>query len=532
MSERGQRIFKWIVWIVILLLFAYKVVTFGMRLSKNEEKSAPSTTITADILEPTELVQIPKGELGALSADVDALVAEESIETQFVVMANPSNESIELYCNDESVGKMYDDGTHGDTVKGDGFYSLTYSVTSSEGDILSYYAQLGKKKSNTVELKTYAAPTEEDVANLQNTSDVIEELEAEYEENGYIPEDKYDEFTNAAYEEVKKYAEENNIGISEIEKMDDGLYVLFDSGLQYVYTIKKEGSEEGDDEVYLSVRALEPYRNSGDTPLASFEGSAELIDDTLNGAVFDMNYSDADVTFDNIKAAFQPNSFIIWHGHGGYNEKTGSFLVTGVDDSFLSELAHTTDVVTGRVICAGGRLAITYKYFNKHIKDLSNSFVYLGGCHTGEDKYLMSVMCWKNADVVVGFSDTVKSSYDCNCMKTMTEELCTIDPETEEYKTVGVALNICGQMYGYDDGDDTPARLMYMGDSDYRIDNLIPAKYNPPTIDTPDLDKVGKDVQDKVDKTIDDAVDKAVNSFMDRLQKSIDDWFEKNCGSC
>lgn len=537
MSERGQRIFKWIVWIVILLLFAYKVVTFGMKLKVNElTVTVPKQSTDANIIEPIDPIKIDKDGLGVLSADVDALVENEQTDVQFVVMANPKNMDVELYCNDELVGNMFDDGTHGDSRKEDGFYSLVCSVDPEKDETKSYYVKLGNNKSNSIELKTYSAPTEEDMSAMQSTVDTIVSLEEEYAEDGYIPEEKYDDFVDAAYDEAKKYAEENNIGISEIEKTEDGLYVLFDSGIQYVYTIKKEGSEEGDDEVYLTVRTLEPYLTSGNdelASLASFASSAELIDETLDGAVFDMNYTDYDVTFDNINAAFQPNSFIIWHGHGGYSEKSGSFLGTGVEAKTLTQLGHTADLIAGRMVVTGsGRLAITYKYFNKYVKDLSNSLVYLGGCHTGQDGYLMSVMMWKNADVSIGFTDSVLSVYDCNNMRTMTEELCTYDFDNEQYKTLGQAMYTCINTYGADDGDNTPARFVYMGDSEYTIDRLIPAEVKLPDIETPDVDKIGKDVQDKVDKTIDDAVDKAVNSFMDRLQKSIDDWFEKNCSGC
>ena len=536
MSERGQKIFKIVVWIVLVALIVFQSIRVGLRIV-NEGDEEYSASRREDMLAATPIVGLTDSVMGELFSDADGVMLGDQNEVCFYVSANPKRSKVYLYSEDEKIGEMKDDGENGDEKAEDGIYSLVVEVTGEPGSVKSYHVKIDKEESNSVEVRIFDELKEEDFAEMQATVDSIIDIESKYEVDGYIPDELRDEFIEEIYNAAIAFSEENNIKILTIEKTNDGVYILFESGIQYIYTIKSQDSEAGDEEVYLSVRTLEPYlsTSSGSSQsLASFADSANLIDETLDGAAYDMVFNDEDVTFDNIKKAFQPDSFIIWHGHGGYSDRTGSFLATGQEATLLSQTAHSIDMLAGRVVVTGGgRFAITYKYFNKYVKNLEDSFVYLGGCHTGQDRKLMSVMMWKDADVVVGFSDSVLSVYDCNVMKTMTEKLCSIDPETEQYYTISRALYMCTLLYGTDDGDDTPAELMYMGNEDYRIDLLIPAQWNPDIdIETPDLDKVGNDAKKDLDKKIDDKINKIADSLLKKIEDAINKWLDAACSGC
>ena len=335
-----------------------------------------------------------------------------------------------------------------------------------------FYALSENKKSNEITINTYQEPTEDELKSEKSILDQLKAIEKEAGVNGYVPTSDIPIVIDEMYNAAKKMAADDGLIVEEIEKNQYGVTVRFESGITYVYTIEQEGVEEGKGNTELSVVTLEPYvssRGSSDAhPLTSFSSKSEYIGEAVKNVKFTQAYNDEDVTFENIKKAFLPNSFIVWHGHGLYS-KDESYLATGEIATIKEMAKHTMDLVTGKMVVTGSdRFAVNYRYFNDVVDDLSNSFVYLGGCHTGQDKYLMSVMRWKNADVVLGFTDSVLSSYDCNVYYELVDNLCSIDT-TGQYTKFSDALAVTLNDCGHDDGDDTPAKTIFMGNEDYRF---------------------------------------------------------------
>lgn len=499
--------------------------------------------------------KLKKGEIDTLYSDAAGVIADTAIPVTFSVKANPGSLSkVKLFCNGEDIGIMNDDGKEGDSVADDGIYSLSYEITADKDiDVLNYSAALGKNESNIVSINVYQELSEDKIQAVYNADDELAELEGKYKVNGYVPDNKKEQVIDEMYSSISDIAKKEGVGISELTKTEYGISVTYDNGIHYVKTLASPDSENDPDssveeeKIYVSVKRMEPYA-SGEDSLKTFDEEARLIGDTFEGVSYTDIYENEDVTFEHIEEVFQPNSFIIWHGHGGFDGKN-SFIVTGEKDTIGNELKHTIDLITQRMIVTEDkRIAVTYRYFDHYLKDLSDSFVYLGGCHTGQDKYLMSVMMWKNAEVVVGFTDEVYSRYDCNIMNEMTKNLCMKSNVTSYYNTIDEAIEAAVRKYGVcdDEHKKSPAFLKYMGNKEYRITDNIPKEYTPiigknkgnnggkDSIDKR-LQDARKAIEGKIDeliKAINEGIINILNNMLIRFVRFLDEFLMETCGGC
>lgn len=557
MSERGQKIFKWIVWISIFLSVIIYISVGVMKYMDAPDEVEEVSMTHEDVagVMPVEMMgNVAENSLGELYADTDGLLINKENAATFIVKANVGDKStISIFENEELIGEMHDDGLDGDEKAGDNIFSYSLTISPENEDDIVFYAELVNNKSNEIVLSVYDEPTEEEINNANDLFVQLKSIEEAASTDGYVPLADYSTVISELYDTAERLSEERGIGIKSITKNKNGITILFDTGIKYAYILKQDGAEEGDDSVYLSVMTLEPYLNSieGATSLPSFSPQAQKIEETVEGASYELVYNDSDVTFDNINSAFQPNSFIIWHGHGGYTDDGESFLGTGEPATTGQQLKHTIDLVAGRlVVTSNDRFAVTHKYFSKNIDDLANSFVYLGACHSAQDKMLLSVMIRKNADVAMGFTDSVLASYDSGIINALIDKLCTLDESGEEFIPMKTALGYAKKACGDNDGDETPAKPIYMGNPEYKIDRAIPKKPQLPDLsslsdtsdlsDLPDLpdppeikNPIDTDkITDAVNQKIDDTVNQVTDTFMNRLQNAIDRWINENCGNC
>lgn len=524
MDDKGQIIIKRITWAVIIIIVVVfiglkvKNIFFGKSTQSDESPNSMSPVNLAD--------DVGDNSFSDLISNVSGLVVDTENEVILrVIKGENVKEDIELFQDGSIIGIMHDDGKNGDSLANDGVYSYQTMLTPDKPNVdVVFYAKAGSITGNELKLSVYSIPDEKEIQKESSLFERLKEIEKKYAVDGYVPKDKYPVAVDELYDYAQSLSYDNNVRIREITKNYDGISILFDSGFTYVYTFKQEGSESGDGEVKLTVVTLEPYANADEDRLRTFTSQAEQIADTLWDQTSVKIFGDMYVNFENIKNSFQPNSFIIWHGHGGYTESGDSFLCTGVEASISNQLLYTVDFLTGKMlITSDNEIGITYRYFDSNIKDLSNSFVYLGGCYTGKDSYLMSVMLWKNAEVSVGFTDSVRSSYDCNIISEMVDRLC--EKHDGRYRTISYSLGCAVEKYGDNDGDDTPAYVKYYGNEEYRIDDIFPKELDLPT-------DVVDDIQSQVDDTINDTVDKTANDISNTIQDSISSIILGSCEGC
>ncbi len=573
------------------MLFALLVLAILYYINKSLDDAATEIAETQIPEEEIEGVmpidpisELDENSIGELWADATGLLINEENSMSFIIEANVGKDSvISLYENGELLGNMHDDGKDGDGKEGDGVFSYSLVLSPQKLDDILFHAEYEDQKSNDVVLKVYDMPTEDDVIKADELFDQLKGIEEVALVDGYVPVDKHEEVVNEMYDTALRLAEENGIGIEDISKDYDGITILFDSGLTYVYDLEQEGVLGGGNETYLSVVTLEPFINESASRKFSCFDNARQIVDSIEGASYEKRLNTEHVTFENIEAAFKPNSFIMWNGHGGYDDRWNSksmTLLTGVPCTIEEEIKHSVDNMLGRVYFykKAGRLGITYRYFNEYVDDLTNSFVYIGACNPGHDRKLFGVLCSKNAEVVLGYTDTVYTEYDDGILGTLVEKLCTIDETDGDYMVISKALyyaidemgeddevwvknekyykqyNISncnlsvdenGQYYwSYKDNNGTikqleyytPSKPIYMGNPDYRINELIPKEIK--LID--DLHKLSdiknpisvNKIKDNVEEKIDSTVDQVTESFWERLNKALNKWLIESCGNC
>ena len=75
------------------------------------------------------------------------------------------------------------------------------------------------------------ASPDKDMADIEKFTEAYHKISSKYKEDNVIPEDKY----NIIYEEMKNFAEENKIKLSKIKVEENHIYVLFGSGINYIY---------------------------------------------------------------------------------------------------------------------------------------------------------------------------------------------------------------------------------------------------------------------------------------------------------
>ncbi len=254
--------------------------------------------------------------------------------------------------------------------------------------------------------------------------------------------------------EVMQIAENkfNQGTVTYYEKGLDCVYMEFSTGMGYVYLPKIADVDSSGDN--LEIATIQPfYTNYIDERGSQYVKYMSVVDDAArevegfiseysfddNGGNDD-NYDDEEVDIDMLKD-FPQYSIIIWHGHGGYTEKVGSFLVTSVLSTIEVEYENWDDFETKRLILSGGgRAFVTKDFFDYYLEDnsLEGSLVYLGTCSSGVDARLAHSFINKGAEAVVANSGVIGTKFNLAVIETVFRELCTVN--NDEYTTLREAV--------------------------------------------------------------------------------------------
>lgn len=218
---------------------------------------------TYSVLNPEEpvsiLSDIDEHSIGNLYSDATGVLSDQETTALFFVGAKPDlNSKVELYCNDNLVGEMNDNGENGDARKGDGIYSCLVNMVSDNDDN-TFFVSMGEKKSSSLIISTYDEPTEEELYKESNLISSLSEIEKENAVNGFIEEENLNTVIDTLYSSALKNAEENELIIKNIEKKDNGISILFDSGVGYIYDVKKKDIDASGKDVYVILLCRIPF---------------------------------------------------------------------------------------------------------------------------------------------------------------------------------------------------------------------------------------------------------------------------------
>ena len=278
-----------------------------------------------------------------------------------------------------------------------------------------------------------------------NVKEHVAEITADYKNSkGYIEKDDI----NSAISTVGEYAKGmyKNKKIKDYEITEgESVWIQFNSGVEYIYIPIVEGMDSSTISTYQPCLTMYPS-NLQELGSKCVDGAASKVESVLNDFSFKNNYDNDTISLDVLKS-IGSNQIVIWHGHGGYNTKTHSVLLTGLkldEEKFLldpiyyiEKIGYTNDYLTGRILCSdSGYVMVSYKFFEKYLEDLSSSVIYLGACDSGKDDVLVNTFVDKGAKSVIGNTEEIPTEYNLKMISSVFNELVSVsDKKYQDIKT-------------------------------------------------------------------------------------------------
>lgn len=343
--------------------------------------------------------------------------------------------------NDEVIGTMKDDGEGADKFADDGIYTLQYDPVFPESGKMKYYANIDGQKSAVLDTFNFDAPTKDEMAEFDECCKKISSIDSEYSDaDGFIESDKVGDAVKA----VGKYAEElyDDGTLIRYSISDESVYFKFACGMPLVYQPKIEGVLAGGDELEIYT-----FRLASNTEHGNFDAlNVASTLGTLVSSKFDyINYdgvlhSGQEVSPEYLIDLFGPNQVIIWLGHGGFintlddiqgNERNMLCLEYSPNDiaAYIDQVRPTGDPVSfdfaddSLAWGTNNNIWITSTFIDKYIGDMSNSFVWLGGCDTMFYDQLSNAFIDKHAECVAGSSYIITAEYLADMTRTTFETM-------------------------------------------------------------------------------------------------------------
>lgn len=358
-----------------------------------------------------------------------------------------------------TIGELNDSGRNGDTIKGDGLYSLKINITGSVGDKKKYSVTYKNQKKSTDEIDFFDKITSEDI--LEASSSAAELADAAKEAVGgdtVISSSEAEKAIDAVYDKAQPLLSEGKAIY--VGKTEDGVGIQLASGIRCLYEphYADTDSSSTDDETLTSIGILpfwgDTSEENGNDYLAKLDDAyknASQIADKVDNVKYGYTLYNPSATLQYIREAFKDNTIILWHGHGGYYNDVengrdwGPTLVT--DERTVDEnhnvSATTQEWLNGIVISPdkeGARISITDDFIWENVSSMKNSFVYLGACHSMQDYRLAQAFKSKGASVI-GYSNTVFTKYNEAMMEAISSYMSQENSETGKLYTLTEALD-------------------------------------------------------------------------------------------
>lgn len=344
-------------------------------------------------------------------------------------------------------------------------YSNTYS---SDSTVQVFYNTTDKSSMLVSGLSGYF-----DIKNEINNID-----EKYKTDSGYI----LQEDVNTVLNEVSEYAEaklQQGL-IKEYGVEENCVWITLLSGIEFIYIPNVEGVDSVDISTYQPC--LHTYSTDiQERSKVATDGSATKIQKRIDDYYFVNNYDNEEITLDTIKN-IGDNEVVIWHGHGIYTSKYHSILQTSVklDETrflldpfyYVKNIGYTDEYLSGSIVCTNdGYVCVTYKFIEKYLKNLENSFIYLGVCSSGVDNVLANSFISKGASTVFVNTGVIHTLYNLDMIESICHTMTEISQKTGNYYTAAEALkdaklengSVCCSVH-----PETEVKIV--GDNSYRFD--------------------------------------------------------------
>lgn len=403
----------------------------------------------------------PEVEIYSFDTDTwDILVGETDTVTftaEIFSETEISNEEVQVVDgSDQFIGYMNDNGEEGDETADDGIYTLKAELSSSQSQVIAYYATVNDVKSSSLSISYYVQYSEEDFQKEDEVAEKLDEAVSSYlDENGYLIEEKYEEAVESISNVLNEYKEDGLVDSYTVK--DHNISIILKNGIPFVYMLLvDDGTDKGVGDG--SIVTFQPfYGTYNDTLNAASDratdGSAQKIMDEFSGYTWQTNLDLNAITLESLKG-MSNHSVVLWHGHGGYNVSgnEGSSLGTGEIINAQTSSRYSSDISSGRIIScrAANRniYAISGGFVQKYVGDMKGSFLYLAACESGVDMInntsetfnLAQAFIDKGASAVVANSETICTSYNTAMEEDVIASMCETGSNTENYNTLFDAL--------------------------------------------------------------------------------------------
>lgn len=249
-------------------------------------------------------------------------------------------------------------------------------------------------------------------------------------EKKYLNNDGYVDYedTEKLFDEIASYLQtQKDAGIVDyFTQSSSSIFVKMKSGINYMFVPEyKEYLSSGSEQRIIT---LEPAKSTfeykhqkfiidmGFLILGKENLDSDLIENAkLLGEGSEYLYSSEDSYVNEEVTTYTllnlpSNSLIIFEGHGGYSEDTGSVLWTDEKVNKNVTYNYGEDAI---VFGKDKTIGVTYKFFEKLPEDsLKNSTIYLGACSSAKDSRLANTLLSKGTEYVLGYNDTVSMRYE------------------------------------------------------------------------------------------------------------------------
>lgn len=448
----------------------------------------------------------PDVEIYQFDTDARSIVVGEAelvtFETEIFAETALSADEVVLYQDDEVFGVMYDDGTNGDEIAGDGVYIYQATLSSEAECTRSYQVKVREAVSEIRNIGFYVPMTDEELEGMQLVDSALTELTGSEEFAALTTGEKatqvvelltiladedlvvadsiyYDEVDRIVYYEyatgalgvvmLEQDSDLNTNGTGEKSKDADGVNV--DNAVDtYSVSTQAEVLNTSGADNERNVLILNGFENS--SYRRDYYNTLETEWDALG-----LNTTiDVDVTVADMKALDSSDwDVVIFAMHGskyrvvpGANKQpvlcVNETVTTTTDAAYNYELTQTHTVIKVTKTDYSNGYWITPQFFTDTygstdldgIMFFSESCMFYGcDCQTTTPDYtLANAITGRSAEVVVGYHNSVGADYSRNVMKIVIEE-------SFNGATINAAVDTAKDKKGEDDNRETPTKDKY-----------------------------------------------------------------------
>lgn len=309
----------------------------------------------------------------------------------------------------------------------------------------------GKESKASKAVKTYEIVSEQTI-----------QIEKDYlNEDGYIKSDDVDVLLSEVYACAETLYADGIITDYAYKTGDTCVYMKIDDWLGFLYMPPLEAALSGGSDGKVEIYTVQPYSTEFTAYRLAFASgvffnktpdiTAELLHKTFSKECeYKTNYDDDEISIE-IFLNFPKQSVVMWEGHGGYNDKVGSFLGLG-NQKLDEQTLDVYDIFVGAdalLVAQNGQYCVTSVFFEKIVPEnaYEGCLFYLNTCSSFTDERLARSIRDKGARCVIGNTTKTWIPYSTTMMYRFFEGF-TKQNDSGNFYTVSEALNYAKEKEG------------------------------------------------------------------------------------